>query len=128
MLKHLLLAMSLMTGAAYAQTQMELAGDACSEYKQADADLNSVYGEVLAKHKKDTAFAAKLKEAQRAWIKFRDAHLESIYPAANKQQEYGSAFPMCNCGELAEITKKRTAQLKQWLTAEEGDVCNGSRL
>lgn len=128
MLKYFLLVMSLMTGVAYAQTQVELSGDACSEYKQAEAELNSVYREVLATHKRDRAFEKKLKEAQLAWIKFRDAHLESIFPAANKQQEYGSAFQMCYCGELAEITYKRIAQLKQWLAAEEGDVCNGSRL
>jgi uncharacterized protein YecT (DUF1311 family) len=34
----------------------------------------------------------KLKQAQRAWIAFRDAHLEARFPKADKQAEYGSAY------------------------------------
>ena len=44
-------------------------GSACAEYKQADAGLNSVYRQVLAKHEDDQRFIAKFKEAQRAWLK-----------------------------------------------------------
>ena len=30
--------------------------------------------------------------------------------------------------QLAALTEARTAQLRQWLAAEEGDVCTGSRI
>ena len=89
--------------------------------------MNAVYRQVLNKYKGDTLFVAKLKAAQRAWIAFRDAHLESLYPEANKLQAYGSVNPVCRCGGLTELTAERAKQLKQWLNgAEEGDVCSGS--
>lgn len=110
-----------------AQTQTEMNEDACAKYKKADAEMNAVYRQVLDKYKSETAFVAKFKTAQRAWIAFRDAHLESVYPEPNKLQAYGSVNPMCRCAVLAELTAERTKQLKLWLSgAEEGDVCSGS--
>lgn len=110
-----------------AQTQAELNQGGCAKYSKSDAEMNSVYRQVLSKYKSESLFLEKLKAAQRAWIAFRDAHLESLYPAPNKQQTYGSVNPMCRCGVLADLTMERTKQLKQWLNgAEEGDVCSGS--
>lgn len=110
-----------------AQTQAELNQDACAKYKKADAEMNAAYRQVLNQYKSETVFVAKFKTAQRAWIAFRDAHLESLYPEPNKLQAYGSVNSMCRCSVLAELTVERTKQLKQWLNgAEEGDVCAGS--
>jgi len=33
-------------------------------------------------------------ELQRAWPGYRDAYLEAMFPAADKQTEYGSIYPM----------------------------------
>ncbi len=128
-MKSLLLAVLLAApSAALAQTQMELTDSACAKYRQADAALNASYGQILAEHKKEAAFVAKFKEAQRAWVKFRDAHISSVFPAENAQAEYGSSFPMCSCAEAASLTSQRVEQLKQWLAADnEGDVCAGSK-
>ena len=112
---------------ALAQTQQEMTADACAEYKHADARLNAIYRQILTKHKKDLQFIAKFKKAQRAWLKFRDAHLEAIFPAPNKQEEYGSNFSMCACSEMVMLANQRIAQLQQWLADNEGDVCAGSR-
>jgi uncharacterized protein YecT (DUF1311 family) len=116
--------------ASLAQTQSDSNQEACSRYKKADAEMNAVYRQVLNTHKKDSLFVAKFKVAQRAWVAFRDAHLESLYPEPNKIHAYGaygSVNPMCRCMVLAELTAERTKQLRQWLTgAEEGDVCAGS--
>ena len=38
--------------------------------------------------------AAKIKTAQRAWIAYRDAYMGAMYPAKDKQAEYGSIYPM----------------------------------
>lgn len=112
---------------APAQTQAEMNDGACAKYKKADAEMNAVYLQVLNKYKSQTAFVSKFKAAQRAWVAFRDAHLESLYPEPNKLQAYGSVNPVCRCGVLTELTAERTKQLKQWLNgAEEGDVCSGS--
>lgn len=110
-----------------AQTQAEMNQDACAKYKKADAEMNAVYQQVLNKYKQEPGFLAKFKTAQRAWIAFRDAHLESLYPEPNKLRAYGSVNPVCRCSVLAELTAERTKQLKHWVDgAEEGDTCSGS--
>jgi uncharacterized protein YecT (DUF1311 family) len=112
---------------AAAQTQAEMTGDACAQYKKADQALNATYSKVLKDHAKDAQFVAKLKQAQRAWIAFRDAHLAARFPKADKQAEYGSSYPMCRCAVLAELTAQREKELKLWADGiPEGDVCNGS--
>ena len=34
---------------------------------------------------------------------------------------------MCYCLEKAKLTWVRVAELQKWLTAQEGNVCNGSK-
>lgn len=110
-----------------AQTQGEMNREACNDYKKADAELNKVYQQVLNENKANVLFVSKLKTAQRAWIAYRDAHVESLYPAANPQTEYGSVYPMCHCSVLTDLTRKRTEELRRWVDGiEEGDVCSGS--
>lgn len=92
---------------------------------KADKELNRVYKKVRMTYKDDPLFLAKLKVAERAWVKFRDGHMESRYPL--DQSQYGSVFGECWCMELAWITQERTNQLKAWLKGtEEGDMCSGS--
>ena len=76
-----------------AQSEMNRCADL--DARTADTDLNHVYQELLAKLKGDDNATKKLRAAQQAWIAFRDAHLQELYPAKDKQAEYGSIFPMC---------------------------------
>lgn len=112
---------------AVAQTQAELTQRACGEFKQADSELNRVYQQILAAHGGDAAFITALREAQRAWIAFRDAHVKSIYPDPDPVA-YGSVNPMCRCGILEQLTIQRSKQLRElWINGTvEGDVCAGS--
>jgi uncharacterized protein YecT (DUF1311 family) len=108
------------TGRAYAQEE-----ETCNEYKRTDAELNRVYQRVLAEYKTQTVFISKLRAAQRAWILFRDAHVESLYPLQRSQ--YGSVYQTCRCTMLLEVVRERTEVLQKWITGnEEGDVCSGS--
>ena len=112
---------------AGAQTQARMNQDACRAYQEADAEMNKVYQQVLNEYKSETAFIQKFKAAQRAWIAFRNAHVESLYPKPNKLAEYGSVYPTCRCGAMSEITTARTELLKRWIKGgEEGDTCSGS--
>jgi len=36
----------------------------------------------------------RFKAAERAWIAYRDAYMGAMYPAKDKQAEYGSIYPM----------------------------------
>src|SRR5882724_5276525 len=57
---------------ANAQTQAEMNDCAGKEYKSADATLNQVYRQLVAKL--DDEEKAGLKDAQNAWLKYRDAN------------------------------------------------------
>lgn len=110
------------------QTDMNL--DVFNNYKQVDNTLNKVYQTILSEYKNDSVFLERFKESQRAWIKFRDAELNAIFPLGNSDEGravYGSVYPMCISGELIRLTEERVKQLKVWLIGtEEGDVCAGS--
>lgn len=122
-----ILAIALLSSCLFAQTQTQMTADACASYKKADQSLNDTYKKVLAAYSKDTLFLQKLKAAQRAWVAFRDAHLDALYPAADKQAEYGSMFSTCRCAALQELTEQRTKELQKWLDGvPEGETCRGS--
>ena len=112
---------------ALAQTQTAMNAGACDDYRKADAEMNTIYQQVMRGYKSDALFIRKIRVAQRAWVVYRDTHLASLYPAANLQREYGSAHAACRCTTLAEATKKRTEELRRWADGvAEGDVCAGS--
>ena len=102
-----------------AQSEMNRCADL--DARRADADLNSVYQELLSKLKNDDNATKKLRAAQRAWLAFRDAHLQELYPAKDKQAGYGSMYPMCYAQVATVITKERMAQLRRML--EDKDPC-----
>ena len=120
-------AILLLSTSVSAQSQTDFNSEACAAYRKSDEKLNRIYQQVLEQHKADAAFIAKLKTAQRAWLAFKDAEMEAVYPVEDKQFEYGSVYPMCSCAEQTALVNQRIEQLSSWLTAEEGDVCRGSR-
>ena len=128
MKRALFLALALSCAPSFAQTQAELTQSSCDKLKDADKNLNATYQQVLKEYAKDKAFISKLKEAQRAWVKYRDAHLSSVWPEQDKQAMYGSSYPMCSCEEALTLTTERVAHLKEWLAPDnEGNVCAGSK-
>ena len=83
---------------------------------------------ILQEYRNDQAFIEKFKLAETAWENFRDAHINSIFPAEDKQLNYGTVFPLCYYIELVKLTKERIKQLSPWINGiAEGDVCAGSR-
>lgn len=111
----------------FESSQHDINVEACADYRTADEQLNATYKEILKRYNDDPVFLEALKKAQRAWLAFRDAEMVARYPEEDKQYHYGSAYPMCSCAGIAYLTRERAYILREWLTAEEGDVCNGSR-
>lgn len=112
---------------AFAQTQAGSDNKSCEEYRRVDDALNRAYQLVLSKYTGEALFLKKLRGAQRAWLAFRDVHVESRFPALDPQRAYGSAYAECRCEELVELTRQRTDQLLDWVRGREaGDVCAGS--
>lgn len=95
-------------------TQMELNNNTYLKFKQSDDALNDSYHQVLTEYHDDKGFCSKLVDAELAWITFRDAELEALYPAPDKQR-YGSIYPLMFYGEKTKLTLARANQLKEWL-------------
>jgi len=76
------------------------------EYQAADAVLNQVYSRLVAKLDNDEK--AQLKEAQTAWLKYRDANCELVAD----QFKGGTIRPMIHANCLADMTRKRTIELR----------------
>jgi uncharacterized protein YecT (DUF1311 family) len=109
-----------------AVTQMDLNICADQDYRAADAELNKTYRLAVAAMQAtdkelgdiDSAYAGALealKKAQRAWIGYRDGQCE----LAGFEARGGSMEPMLVSGCLAELTRKRTAELKELMESAE---------
>jgi uncharacterized protein YecT (DUF1311 family) len=96
-----------------AKTQADMNICASGEAARADTLLNEVYRELLLKAASQTGATAKIKTAEKAWIVYRDAYLEAMYPASNKQAEYGSIYAMEVNLLLAKLTQRQVTALKE---------------
>lgn len=126
--KIFLVAVLVVLPCAYAsQSQGDMNRAACADQKDAEQKLNKVYAQILAKHHADKAFIEYMKQSQRAWLAYRKAKVNSLYPHRNSA-EYGTVYPMCHCSGVAEMTVARVRELEQWTEGIEiGDVCTGTR-
>jgi uncharacterized protein YecT (DUF1311 family) len=91
-----------------AHTQLDMNQCADAQYRKADAELNRAYQQLA---RASGGPDAKLKAAQLAWLKFRDA--ECDYEAS--QYEGGSIMPMVYSFCLRDVTAARTKQLRDAL-------------
>ncbi|AOF88262.1 lysozyme inhibitor LprI family protein [Sinorhizobium sp. RAC02] len=102
---------------AMAQIEMNICAD--RDYQTADTELNAVYKKAMAAAGEMDVQAKEmgehyvgavdaLKRAQRAWIGYRDGQCE----LAGFEARGGSMEPMLVSGCLADLTRKRTAELK----------------
>ena len=103
-----------------AVTQAAMNDCARKDYEAADREMNVAYKKLMSRN--DPIFRKKVQAAQRAWLAYRDAHVDSVYPDPDNVT-YGSVRPMCVHRILAEMTTERTGQLRRLLEPEEGDVC-----
>lgn len=95
-------------------TQAEANACARVKSKQADDEMKQVYEQLLSElsnYGSDGKAQQKLKQAQSAWLQYRDANCESeasIY-------EGGSIRPAVYYFCRASITQERTARIKEFL-------------
>lgn len=97
----------------YAQSQAEMNEKARQEFEKTDALLNKVYQEVLKRGDKDSNKA--LREAQRAWLKFVDLHMDYVFPlkeGENPREVYGSIYHLEYAMIKTDLFKQRIEQLK----------------
>jgi len=104
-------------------TQQSMSAESCQAYHQQDEEMNDLYRSLKKSYKEDRYFLKRLKKAQKRWLKFRDAHVDTLYPKAKNDARTASNRTMCRCILLAAMTETRNNQLGDMLMAEEGDVC-----
>jgi uncharacterized protein YecT (DUF1311 family) len=98
-----------------AKTQAEMGACADDEAKRVDAELNRVYDKLALKAESDPGAVAKIKALQIAWIAYRDAYIDAMYPAKDKQAAYGSVYPMEVDLLRAKLTRQQIASVKELL-------------
>jgi uncharacterized protein YecT (DUF1311 family) len=100
-----------------AQTQSELNICASDEAARADSALSTVYRGFLAKIAGDSLAIAKLREAETAWLCYRDAYIAAVYPARDKQLAYGTEYPMDVDLLSAQLTREHLAAITYLINA-----------
>jgi len=98
---------------ADAQSQAEMNMCWGKEYKAADAQLNKTYQEFMTKL--DESEKAQLRNAQLAWLKYRDTNCEFVAD----QYKGGTMRPMIAAICLAEVTNARVNELKSQIKDRE---------
>ncbi|MEL7689876.1 lysozyme inhibitor LprI family protein [Citromicrobium bathyomarinum] len=105
---------------AMTQTDMNI----CSfrSYKRADSELNAAWSRAsehakemdrnAARYDGDATAHSRLLAAQRAWLKFRDAH---CLAENGERENSGTIWPLLQNGCLEALTEARTAQLRQYV-------------
>ncbi len=96
------------------QTTVEMRDCAGREYKQADAELNAVYKQLMSTLS-DKAEQAALKTAQQSWLKYRDANCE--FDAFENRG--GTIYPVVYTSCLTAMTRARTKEMRAQTEEEE---------
>jgi uncharacterized protein YecT (DUF1311 family) len=117
-------AMAQTTDCSNTMVQQELNQCAYQDWQIADADLNAAYQDAMALLKSWDANlpadmqggAEALRQAQRAWITFRDKACE----AEGYAMKGGSAEPLVIYGCMRQLTLDRASQLRAMVAAYEG--------
>ena len=77
-----------------AKTQFALDVCASNELALRNKQMQSVYSAILSHIAGQPATLTKVKSMQQAWRAYVAAYLVALYPAADKQAEYGTIYPM----------------------------------
>ena len=124
-MKYLLMAILLASNCAFAhqatlyrrcmrtaKTQMAMNSCAGARLARVDKRLNQTYQKLLAETVGHRDVTEKVREMERNWITYRNRYMAAMYPAKDKQAEYGSIFPMEADLVLAQITGNHIGELR----------------
>jgi uncharacterized protein YecT (DUF1311 family) len=99
--------------------QAEMNQCAKDDFDKADKALNKTYQELVSKIKTQGGDVIPLRDAQRAWIKFRDAELAMMFACESDDIRlcWGSMYPLLYFGEKSSLTEDRTEALQGYIDA-----------
>jgi uncharacterized protein YecT (DUF1311 family) len=96
-----------------AQTTIEMGECAGNEYQKADAELNSVYRQLMSSLS-DRDYQSALKTAQQAWLKYRDANCEFETFDSRGGTIHPVVYSLCR----AHMTRARTKDMRAAISQE----------
>ena len=100
------------------QTQLEMNASAEADLAAAHAKLNSLYKKVLSTNADNQQFCSDLKEAQRAWLKYMEFHVKTLFPlkeGEDPRSMYGSMYSLDVATEQTEMIEARCKELSEML-------------
>lgn len=103
---------------ADAEDQATMNECADASFKESDKKLNELYKQIEARLKDDADTKKLLVQAQRDWVKFRDA--ECNFQTAGSAG--GSVVPMLISMCMHGLTQSRVKDFEGYLNCEEGDL------
>ncbi|MCR5562064.1 MAG: DUF1311 domain-containing protein [Desulfovibrio sp.] len=96
-------------------------------YELQDRTLNDNYRRIFKLYADDPVFLKKLKASQRAWLKFRDAELEALFPHAGEAGADSADIERGRLIWMGRLAEERAMQLARWIQgAKEDDPARGS--
>jgi len=98
-----------------ANTQSAINDCAREEARRVDAELNAVYQRLLVAARGEPGAVDAIIAAEKVWIDYRDAYMNAMYPAKDKQAAYGSIFPTDANLVHAKLTRQQTDALRELL-------------
>ena len=130
-MKHLLLLLLVLLSGffLYSQTQSKMNETENDKLIKSEKRMATVLKQINVLYADSPVFLKKLRISQTCWEKFRDAHLDALYPDLNNNtlQEYGSVFPMAYAMEKRNLTEQRIKELMLWINGvPEGTLGAGS--
>lgn len=107
------------------ESQREMNQDAGQKLAESEKSLQKTYDAILSSYSGSPDTIIAIRNAQRAWMTWRDAEINAIWPETAQQ---GSVYGMIISLQKAEMAANREKQLKTWLEGfEEGDLGAGAR-
>lgn len=97
--------------------QLEINQCALDDFEKADRTLNETYQSLIKKRQADKTYIELLRQAQRAWIRFRDAELKAVFACDEEDVRicWGSMYNLLYLNAKTELTQARTRRLQRYI-------------
>ncbi len=103
---------------AQATTQAAMTACADQTYRKADAEMNTVYQQIIGRLKDDRNGTRLLVTAQKRWLAFREAECARSTSASTQGSIHSMLLSQCR----ADLTRRRIDELNAYRQCQQGDL------
>ena len=109
----------------HADTQAGMNENAAKKLAAVEVEMRQILDELERRAGSNRGAIASLEKAQAAWVSYRDAQIEALWPSEDPGA-YGSVHPMCISIVRRTMTEQRIGELRRMLSPTEGDACQSA--